>query len=353
MLRLKLIALTLLISVCAAQETFVCPPADLIVPCTCSLESNRPGNLDCDGPLVTQKVINDAVEATLLANNVSTSLSLTGLSITSTSLTTLDLSPFLGLHITFFQISGNKNLTVLTGPTPIDPSIQGQIGAFSFSLYDNKLVTDEGLGETLRYLSNSDIGVLYIDRCDVSGGHYPLGDGSGDVEFLPGLGSLTEVSFLSLEFNRIRGIQGGQFKRNHRLKDLFLGNNAGLKLGKDALLFNEADEADLTWPIYVSLTHNGLRSEDFSGENTIFQSDRAIQVTLGWNEIDSLPEEFFRPFVSTHFLTYVLLPDNPIVCDGRLKWYKDNLSEFQHRVQQCDCFNDPGKECFESTLIDE
>jgi len=263
-----------------------------------------------------------------------------------TNMTTLDLTLLADLKFIAIVIYNNPYLTSITGPhsESSDGSIDVSYLKFTFCG-----LTDEGLGNSLRYFNSSSLIRLQLKANSL----YGSVDGK---DLLPRLGSFSRLVYLDLSYNKFRRIRGGQFKNFTRIKELEFSGNEIWEIGEDAFLFNGTDAG-----IFIlRLDGNRLTAKwihERNGLDKITSEDKSFN--LGRNEIETLTRATFLPMIQPgddkcdlfDCHTALFLDGNSIVCDEKVKWLKDQKSIYKNIVWRAYCVNDVGKDIFTTSKV--
>jgi len=332
-----------------------CPANIVIAPCSCT-----PGFsviLNCSGIDVTQKAIDVLFLATRYVNCLSDGEYMefppySTFYLWDTQMTTLDIQPLLNTSFDEISIANNRNLTEITGP-----GLQlHQASLKAKRLYiSGTPITDDGFGETLKYFDPSILTSLNLGYNRFSGPREQVIDCGGDSEFLPGLSDFTKLSRIYLGHNPIVSLGGGPFASNNRILYMEFNVLPGVpRIESNAFAFSPISSGDsiINDAISISLYANKFNDTTINmKENGLFYTQRPIFLDISYNKFDHFSQENFEPFLNAHDTNQMYVNNNPLICDERMKWLKDQSNKFESRVLKAYCSNDYGNTVFNSTLI--
>jgi hypothetical protein len=323
-----------------------CPLPEIISPCTCKpgLFDNWP-ILHCIGSEITQGVIDKLFKALRPSPSEENFLDLDSFELRDTQMTQLDFTQFMYSYMFTFKIYRNPNLKLITGPT-IDGNIMQPIQCSLVMIGENPLLNDDGFGETLKYFSPYHL----YSNLELFGNGFQ-GSITGE-EFLPGLARFSDLGIINLSKNQIRILGGRQFISNRNLGRLTLDDNPIESIMKDAFLFTGTTPKTL----YISATNCSLDDDKISPDHGLNKNRQlAVHLDLTNNNFTTLSEKKFESlmYICTCPCTKCSLniQNNPIVCDERVKWMKDQKDLFEQNVHLSYCSNDIGYTIFNSTKI--
>jgi hypothetical protein len=321
------ITLILVNSASAVTKLEVCPPQDEISPCTCFNESF---GLHVRCTYVNQLTIERTLQKLKTYGAPELPIFLGRFDIDA-GIDILDLSPFTETHIGSLHISGISGNII--GPTFHTIRVE--------ALYLNPSYMFNFLGNTLMYFVPSILTLLHYE-CKTYTGNPVLG------QFVPGLNHLTHLRHLFFWRGNITSIFGGQFYFNTALGSLYLPALGIQEIGNNAFLFDEFPPGTNT--LLIDLGGNKITSNKFSVHHKLETVNAIVYLNLNGNRMDTIDILTFKPFLQKYGNT-LYMSDNPIFCDGRVKWLKDEKNFYQPKVRDADCDNDPGKTVFTSSLV--
>lgn len=336
-----------------------CPANIVIAPCSCTpgYDSTSPMRLDCSGNDVTQKAIDVLFLATRYINCLSDGEYVefprySQFYIWDTQMTTLNIQPLLNTSFDRISIANNRNLTEITGPgLPSQASIKAN------SLYiSSTRITDDGFGETLKYFDPSTLTSLNLGNNRFTGSREQFTNCcDGDFEFLPGLYDFTKLNQLYLFNSPIVSLGCGPFALNNRISHIdFSVLPANPRLETNAFAFSPISSGDSTINRQITIRLYANKFDDTTinmKENGLFYTQRPIFLDISYNKFDHFSQENFEPFLNAHDRNEMYVSNNPLICDERMKWLKDQSNKFESKVFNADCLNDNGNTVFNSTLI--
>jgi hypothetical protein len=239
------------------------------------------------------------------------------------------------------------------------------IEATELYIWDSPSLTDDGFGQTLKYFSSS-MRKFSLYKTGLSGSassdsNLTLGldlDGKGQfpTEFLPGLSAFSHLGTLYLSWNQIRRLGGGQFQRNSRLRKLYLAGNGMDQIHHNSFIFDphpdlrydhqgkfisdsESDSDFNSTSLEIDLNWNLLSESSFSAESGLDSIQRRVVILLAGNKFKSLPASPFQSFLKGTEGNALNLWKNPLICDSRLDWLRNERDKFQNFVQYTQCSN--------------
>lgn len=272
-----------------------------------------------------------------------------------TQMATFDIKPLLNTSFEQIYIARNFNLTKITGPGwPYESSIKAKM-----LFVQSNSITDNGFGETLNYFDPSILTYLNLGSNQLSGSRAKSKTeacGSlGVFEFLPGLSDLTKLQQIFLNNNPIVSLGGGQFASNNRIVTLdFSVLPADPKIEANAFAFYPVNATDsiINSTITIRFYANDFNDTTINmKENGLFYTQRPIYLDITANKLDHLSQESFEPFLNAHDKNKISVNNNPLICDERMKWLKDQRDKFELKVTNAFCSNDKGNTVFNTTLI--
>jgi Leucine-rich repeat (LRR) protein len=147
-------------------------------------------------------------------------------------------------------------------------------------------------------------------------------DGNG-IDSLPSyaFNPKSQVKHLYFHNNQIESIATNTFWGLKELTYIILDNNKIHRIEDNGLNFSP--QKNLSNIIYVSIANNNLTTSSFT--NTTFERNEKVSVELHLenNNINSLKEEVFEPFLSNGKNT-LYLADNDFDCDCHMQWLLRN-----------------------------
>lgn len=333
-----------------------CPANIVIAPCSCTPGDSptSPVTLRCSGYDVTQKAIDVLFLATRYVNCLSDGEYMefprySSFHLSDTQMTTVNIKPLLNTSFEEISIGNNWNLTTITGPgSPHQASLKA-----TRLVIQSTRITDEGFGGTLKYFDPSILTALNLYNNRFAGPRAKFINCG--VEFLPGLAGFTKLNQIFLGNNPIDRLGGAPFSSNNRITYLeFNVLQADPKIEPNAFAFSPISAGDslINRAISISFYANKLNDTTINmKENGLFNTQRPIFLDISYNRFDHFSQESFEPFLNAHIGNQMYVSNNPLICDQRMKWLKDQRNEFESKVSNAFCSNDRGNTVFNSTLI--
>lgn len=339
---IKLVAV-LLLSTSLLQCTvvsFICPPAGTIVPCKCSAwhdpATDPQVDLVCESEEVNETSLAVAMRSLVnYGNQTNQSLIvIDNLHLVQTAIKRLDSElTFDGLLFKNVDLASNLNLTY------VRPQVFGssRLTLRTLSITNSPIGSNSGhldqLFDGLKDLVNLESLLLNENDLKV----IPL----GAFNSANGTKLLANLTLLDLSRNLIETIEPLAFKSLGRLNRLTLDNNQLTLIKNSTFTIVELDQVTFEEDnsLIVSLRNNNLTAASF--EPLAFDGIKRTYVTiyLSSNQIDTLPEVIFRPFLDKNDTTLALW-QNAFKCDCRLQWLLDGSAQYLHRVHGITCPDD-------------
>jgi hypothetical protein len=296
--------------------------------------------MHCRGPSITQTHVENAIQVLRGGLDPSDWFEWTGwIYINSTMLETLDLTPFFQTSIERIIINFNPNLNSIKGPSP--GAANGKIGTRYLQIHNNPKLDDTGLGSTLKYFATPQLEELNLERNNISG-YYADGD-----ELLVGLSELNPIT-IRLRENPIRRIKPGSFKNLTRLASIEFIDNQIEEILENTFQVHENSTAG--W-YNIFLNGNPLRNERIHQNIGVSNINARIQLYFHDALLETFPRDVWEPLLNGRLQNKIQVYRNPINCDERVKWLKDNRDKYRLWFLGGDCANDPGFTVFTSNLI--
>jgi len=251
---------------------------------------------------------------------------------------------------------GNGGSVSIKDMVKLDPSLQ--IKATDVFMSNNNL-TNEGLGDILYLFDATSLEELFMGDTRVTGGHFPIEDGSGDIEFLPGFSSFVNLDTIYISHyphktpaeGGMSEVNGGQFKRNGGLGTIMFSGNSGLQIGEDAFVINRTSSKTLN----LELQHCDFNSTSFpstiNGNRPWYTKNRPTIFSAYNNHFETLPEEIFSSYFTDNAANVAMVEGDALICDERLKWIKVRFWELVLKISGLQCANDPGRNVWTTSLI--
>ena len=137
---------------------------------------------------------------------------------------------------------------------------------------------------------------------------------------------LPNVRTIYLPRNNIEDVGDYSFYRLPNLTYLNLKDNEISKITNHTFAFEKVSEEILL----LDLQGNIITSDNIE-VGAFFRLNRPINLNLYYNLITYLDEETFRPVLS-HPKSSIIIANNPVICDCRMKWLLEDASNYMDRV---------------------
>lgn len=335
-----------------------CPANIVIAPCSCTpgASSTAPVKLDCSGNDITQRAIDVLFLATRYVNCLSDGEYVefppySSFYLWDTQMTTLDIQPLLNTSFEQISLANNWNLTQITGP---ELPHQASIKADKLFIRSTR-ITDDGFGDTLKYFDPSILTYLNLGNNRFAGSKQQCINCGNNFELLPGLSEFTKLNQLFLDHNPIVNLGDGPFASNNRLTYIdFNILPVDPIVEPNAFAFRPITSGDSIINRAISISFYANKFDDTTinmKENGLFYTQRPIFLDISYNKFVHFSQENFEPFLNAHDTNQMYVSNNPLICDERMKWLKDQRNKFESKVLNAYCSNDRGNTVFNSTLI--
>lgn len=293
-----------------------CPSDEDIEPCTC--DDN--GDLECYGSKMTDQVFADVFTRLSLSNQKH----LHALKLYKTAISKINAQIFGEITFACLDINGNQNLS-LNGihRTSIYKS-KDMLTSFKYTgLTDAYMVQKEENDGAI--FENVD-GFMQLTSFYVTASRIPHIPRSSF-----GRCELPSLKTVYLAKNNIESVGDYAFYRLPNLTYLNLRDNEISRLTNFTFSFEKTNE-DL---LVLDLQGNILTS-DAIASGAFVQLNRPITLNLYYNLITFLDEATFKP-VLMHPKSSIIISNNPIICDCRMKWLLDDAHDYMDRVHGLMC----------------
>lgn len=293
-----------------------CPNDEDIEPCTC--DDN--GDLECYGSKMTDTVFADVFSRLSLSNQKH----LHALKVYKTHITKLNSEIFGEITFACIDINGNQNLS-LNGihRTTIYKSKE-MLTSFKYTgLTDAYLVQKEENDGAI--FENVD-GFMQLTSFYVTASRIPHVPRSSF-----GRCELPALRTVYLAKNNIESVGDYAFYRLPNLTYLNLRDNEISRLTNFTFSFEKTNDELLV----LDLQGNILTS-DAIASGAFRQLQRPVTLNLYYNLITYLDESTFKPVLS-HPKSSIIISNNPIICDCRMKWLLDDAHDYMDRVHGLMC----------------
>jgi Leucine-rich repeat (LRR) protein len=312
-----------------------CPPAENIFPCICPNTSSivQLYCYDWVNRTITQEVINVAFQE-LRLQNPGKGLAIQTFSLSKTNMTTFDLTPLIDITFGTIDLSENTQLVTITGPEPIE-LFTGRISTSAFYLFKHPSLNTEGFGNTLKYFEPSKLNELSLFKSGF------------DYANFTGLSAFNNLTRLVLSRNSIQSIGHREFSGLSNLTSLILWGNPIQEIADGAFEFDVIPKQR----IKIEVDACNMTEDVISADHGLEKLINGVDLNFDYNNLSTISANKFEKMLRSsenHKITY---RNNPIVCDERVKWLKDEREFFEPKVWNTSCVNDPGKTVFTSTLI--
>lgn len=292
-----------------------CPNEEDMEPCTC----DELGDLECYGSRITNEVLQDVFSRLLLSNQKH----LHALKLYKTDLNRID-AVFGEFTFACIDINGNQNLSLN--------------GIHRTALYKSKDIMT-----SFKYTGLSDAYMIEKDEND--GAIFENVDGFMQLNSfwvtaarIPriqrsafGRCELPAVRTIYLPKNNIEEIGDYAFYRLPNLTYLNLRDNEISRISNFTFSFEKASEEILV----IDLQGNIITSDAIS-PSSFLQLNRPVNLNLHFNLITYLDEETFRPILMNQ-KSSIIISNNPIICDCRMKWLLEEAADYMDRVHGLMC----------------
>ena len=293
-----------------------CPNEEDMDPCTC--DDN--GDLECYGSRITDEVFTDVFARLLLSNTKH----LHALKLYKTELTRLDASIFGEFTFACIDINGNQHLspnwihrTTLYKSKDIMTSFKftGLSDAYLVEKAENDGAIFENV-DAFHQLNSFWVTATRIPRIQRSA--------FGRCE-------LPNLKTVYLPKNNIEEVGDYAFYRLPNLTYLNLRDNEISRISNFTFSFEKPSEEILV----LDLQGNIITSDAIS-PSSFLQLNRPVNLNLYYNLITYLDEETFKPILQNP-KSSIIISNNPIICDCRMKWLLEEAADYMDRVHGLMC----------------
>ena len=293
-----------------------CPNDEDMDPCTC----DELGDLECYGSRITDDVFRDVFQKLLLSNTKH----LHALKLYKTELTRLDASIFGEFTFACIDINGNQHLSLNWVHRTTVYNSKDIMTTFKFTGLSDAYLVEKAENDGAIF-ENVD-GFHQLNSFWVTATRIPRIQRSafGRCE----LGSLRTVY---LPKNNIEEVGDYSFYRLPNLTYLNLRDNEISKISNFTFSFEKLSEEILV----LDLQGNIITSEAISPA-AFLQLNRPVNLNLHYNLITYLDEETFKPILQNP-KSSIIISNNPIICDCRMKWLLEEAPEYMDRVHGLMC----------------
>lgn len=303
-----------------SPDAFKCPPEDEIEPCTCDLN----GEMECYGSKVTDQILEEVFQRLVKFFATTQEKNLNALKLYKTEITQLEKFMLGEISMACMEINGNQNLSLN-------------------SIHRVTLVKSKELLKTFKYTGLSD--AYMVDKFVNDGAIFELVDGFLNLQTfwvtdarIPaiqrsafGRCELPNVRTIYLPKNNIEEVGDYAFYRLPNLTYLNLKDNEISHIGNHTFAFEKVSDEILL----LDLQGNIITSDHIE-VGAFFRLNRPINLNLYYNLITVLDEETFRPILNNP-KSSIVVSNNPIICDCRMKWLLEEASNFMDRVHGLMC----------------
>lgn len=292
-----------------------CPTEEDMEPCTC----DELGDLECYGSRITNEVLRDVFARLLLSNQKH----LHALKLYKTDLNRID-AVFGEFTFACIDINGNQNLSLN--------------GIHRTALYKSKDIMT-----SFKYTGLSDAYMIEKDEND--GAIFENVDGFMQLNSfwvtaarIPriqrsafGRCELPAVRTIYLPKNNIEEVGDYAFYRLPNLTYLNLRDNEISRISNFTFSFEKTSEEILV----IDLQGNIITSDAIS-PSSFLQLNRPVNLNLHFNLMTYLDEETFKPILMNP-KSSIIISNNPIICDCRMKWLLEEAADYMDRVHGLMC----------------
>jgi hypothetical protein len=293
-----------------------CPNEEDMDPCTC--DDN--GDLECYGSRITDAVFQDVFARLLLSNTKH----LHALKLYKTELTRLDASIFGEFTFACIDINGNQHLS----PNWVHRT----------TLYKSKDIMT-----SFKFTGLSD--AYLVEKAENDGAIFENVDGFHQLNSfwvtatrIPkiqrsafGRCELPSLKTVYLPKNNIEEVGDYAFYRLPNLTYLNLRDNEISRISNFTFSFEKPSDEILV----LDLQGNIITSDAIS-PSSFLQLNRPVNLNLYYNLITYLDEETFKPILQNP-KSSIIISNNPIICDCRMKWLLEEAPDYMDRVHGLMC----------------
>lgn len=298
------------------QPPVKCPPEEDLSPCTC----DEKGDLECYGSNVTNDVIQGVFNNLVLSNTKH----FHALKLYKTELQSLHHELFSEITFACIDINGNQNLTLNTIHRTTLYKSKDIMTSFKYvGLTDAYMIEKEENDGAI--FENVD-GFMSLNSFWVTSARIPRIQRSA-----LGRCELPSVKTVYLPKNNIEHVGDYAFYRLPNLTYLNLKDNEISKVSNFTFSFEKPSEEILI----IDLSGNILTS-DAIAKGAFESTQRPLNLNLYYNLITYLDEYTFKP-VLNFAKSQIIVTNNPVICDCRMKWLLDDAHNYMDRVHGLMC----------------
>lgn len=293
-----------------------CPADEDMAPCTC--DDN--GDLECYGSTITDSVFKEVFTRLSLSNQKH----LHALKLYKTDLTFLHQSIFGEITFACIDLNGNQNLSINSVHRTTFYKSKDIMTSFKITgLSDAYLVQKEENDGAI--FENVD-GFLQLNSYWLTAVRLPRIQRSAF-----GRCELPNVKTVYLPKNNIEEVGDYSFYRLPNLTFLNLRDNEISRIGEWTFSFEKTSEE-----ILVLDLQGNIITSDAIHPKAFLQLNRPVTLNLHYNLITYLDEETFKPILQNP-KSSIIISNNPIICDCRMKWLLEEAPDYMDRVHGLMC----------------
>lgn len=293
-----------------------CPSEEDMDPCTC----DELGDLECYGPRISNEVLRDVFARLQLSNQKH----LHALKLYKTDLNRIDGDVFGEFTFACVDINGNQNLSLNGIHRTAMYKSKDIMTSFKYTgLSDAYMIEkDENDGAILENVD----GFMQLNSFWVTAARIPRIQRSAF-----GRCELPAVRTIYLPKNNIEEVGDYAFYRLPNLTYLNLRDNEISRISNFTFSFEKTSEEILV----IDLQGNIITSDAIS-PSSFLQFNRPVNLNLHYNLITYLDEETFKPILMNP-KSSIIISNNPIICDCRMKWLLEDAADYMDRVHGLMC----------------
>lgn len=298
------------------QPPVKCPPEEELAPCTC----DDKGDLECYGSNVTNDELQSVFDRLLNSNQKH----FHALKLYKTELRSLYHELFTEITFACIDINGNQNLSLN-------------------SIHRTTLYKSKDIMTSFKYTGLMD--AYMIEKSENDGAIFENVDGFMSLQSfwvtsarIPkiqrsalGRCELPSVKTVYLPKNNIEAIGDYAFYRLPNLTYLNLKDNEISRISNYTFSFEKSNDDVLI----LDLSGNIITSESID-KGAFEMTQRPLNLNLYYNLITFLDEHTFKPILSNP-KSQIIVTNNPIICDCRMKWLLDDAHNYMDRVHGLMC----------------
>ena len=293
-----------------------CPTEEDMDPCTC----DELGDLECYGSRISDEVLGDVFARLALSNQKH----LHALKLYKTDLTRIDGNVFGELTFGCIDINGNQNLSMNWIHRTAFYKSRDIMTSFKFTGLTDAYMIEKQENDGAIF-ENVD-GFMQLKSFWVTATRIPRIQRSAF-----GRCELPALRTVYLPKNSIEEVGDYAFYRLPNLTFLNLRDNEISRISNFTFSFEKSSDEILV----LDLQGNIITSDSIAS-TSFLQLNRPVNLNLHYNLITYLDEATFKPILANP-KSSIIISNNPIICDCRMKWLLEEAPDYMDRVHGLMC----------------